>query len=269
VAAGDGSVFPTVAGWKIAPPPGDSVYTRDNLWDIIDGAAELFLSYGFEDLHIGEYTDAAGTDVRVELYRHNSRNNAFGIYSQERNPGAQFIEIGTQGYVEEKVLNFLSGVYYVKLSSHREGKKGIDAMMLIGRRVEEHLKQEPGWPATLSLFLSEKKLPNAETYIAEDFLGYRFFHSAFTARYEPGLTLFIMDFELPSGARGAAESYMKTVGRPQGLPEGEITEVSDPHSGPLMLLLRGRTISGAFGPGGKALAHRYLKLLQPGLPAGK
>jgi hypothetical protein len=265
--AENGSLFPRVAGWKIAPPPGDSVYTPDNLWDIIDGAAELFLSYGFVDLHIMEYTDSTGTDVRVELYRHSSRANAFGIYSQERNPGYHFVEIGTQGYLEDKVLNFLCGVYYIKISSHREGKAGIEAMSSIGRRLAEHLHQEPGWPAALTYLPAGNRLPNTESYIAENFLGYKVFHSAYTARYEGGCTLFIMDLESASSAHGVAAAYMNAVGRKQELTEGEITPIPDPHNGPLAMLLNGRTISGAFGAGGEALAHRYMERLKVRLPA--
>jgi hypothetical protein len=265
--AGQGSTFPTVAGWSLAPPPGDSVYTPGNLWDIIDGAAELFLSYGFVDLRIGEYSDSAGTDVRVELYRHSSRQNAFGIYSQERNPDYHFIEIGTQGYVEDKVLNFLCGLYYVKLSSHRGGSAGIDAMELIGRRVADHLRQEPGFPPVLARLPAEKRIPNSEGYIAENFLGYGALHSAFTARYAGGCTAFIMPFESPSRARGAAEAFLKAVGSPLNLKEGVIADVTDPHNGPVGILLRGRMLSGVFGPGGKDLAHRYMDLLQAALPA--
>ena len=142
-------------------------------------------------------------------------------------------------------------------------------MELIGRRVAEHLQQEPGWPAALALLPAEKKLPNTESDIAENFLGYRRLHAAFTARYEAGCTLFTMDFESSSRARVAGEAYMKALGRQQGLPEGEITDIPDPHNGPLAMLLRGRTISGAFGAGGKALAHRYLELLKARLPAAE
>jgi hypothetical protein len=267
--AENGSLFPRVAGWKIAPPPGDSVYTPDNLWDIIDGAAELFLSYGFVDLHIMEYTDSTGTDVRVELYRHSSRANAFGMYSQERNPGYHFVEIGTQGYLEDKVLNFLCGVYYVKISSHRVGKAGIEAMSLIGRRLAEHLHQEPGWPVALTYLPAENRLPNTESFIAENFLGYKVFHSAFTARYKGDCTLFIMDLESASMARGVAAAYMNVVGRKQELTEGEITSIPDPHNGSVTMLLNGRTISGAFGAGGEALAHTYMERLKVRLPGSE
>lgn len=259
--AGEGSLFPAVPGWKSAPPPGDSVYTPENLWDIIDGAAELFLSYGFVDLQIREFADTAGTDVRVELYRHSSGTNAFGMYSQERNPGCHYIEIGTQGYVEDKVLNFLSGVFYVKISSHRGGTEGIDAMVLIGSLVARHLHQESGWPSPLARLPAERRLPNTESYIAENFLGYRSLRSAFTARYEGGCTLFLMEFGSASLARSAADAYVKAAGAVQNLREGEMTDVSDPRTGPVVMLLRGRTLSGAFGTGGDALLHRYLDLL--------
>lgn len=257
--AGEGTLFPAVHGWSLAPPPGDSVYNADNLWDIIDGAAELFLSYGFVDLHIGEYTDPGGTDVRVEVYRHSSRTNAFGIYSQERNAGSQFMEIGSQGYMEEKVLNFLCGVFYVKISSHREGRTGMGGMLAIARAVAEHLNQQPGFPPALSLLPAEGRLPNSEAYIAENFLGYKSLHSAFVARYGGDCRIFIMEFENPSLARSAAESYLKAAGSGASLREGEFTEVADPHNGPVELLLEGESLRGAFGSGARDAGLRYLR----------
>jgi hypothetical protein len=259
---GEGGAFPEVAGWHITPPPGDSIYTPDNLWDIIDVGAELFLSYGFKDLRIAEYTDTAGTDVRVELYRHSTVDNAFGIYSQERNPGYHFIRIGVQGYLEEKVLNFLCGAYYVKISSHREGSKGLEAMQLIGSRVAEHLRQKPEWPATLAQLPAEGRLANTEGYIADNFLGYRCFRSAFTARYEGGCTLFVMDFGSPAGVRGALEEYAKGAKIDVEFHEGVITGVVDPHNGHVSFIILGKTLCGAFGSGGTDVVRRYAEALR-------
>ena len=82
-AAGRGDILPHVEGWSLAPRQGDAVCTPENLRNIIGGAADLFLRYGFSDLRIGEYTNPSGIDVRIELYRHNSVENTFGICSQE------------------------------------------------------------------------------------------------------------------------------------------------------------------------------------------
>ncbi len=115
------SLFPIVPGWTVTTDT--TVYTPDNLYDLIDGAADVYLSYGFTDLHLANYRDGKGTEVRVELYRHNTPANAFGIYSQERKPDYHFISVGAQGYRDEGVLNFLAGRYYVKVSTHAPGAR--------------------------------------------------------------------------------------------------------------------------------------------------
>src|SRR5512137_1524240 len=91
--------FPSVAGWKLAVE--ETVYTPNNLWDVIDGAADLFLEYNFVDLHIARYQQTADLEIKVELYRHKSSVDAFGIYSQERYPDYHFIDLGTQGYADK------------------------------------------------------------------------------------------------------------------------------------------------------------------------
>jgi hypothetical protein len=78
-----------------------------------------------------------------------------------------------------------------------------------------------------------------------------------------------MDLGSASRARGAVQAYMKAVGLQQELTEGEITDIPDPHNGSLTMLLKGRTISGAFGAGGESLAHRYMELLKVRLPAAE
>jgi hypothetical protein len=267
--AGEGRVFPEVAGWTFAPPPGDSVYTPDNLWDIIDGGAELFLSYGFVDLRIGEYTNAAGTDVRVELYRHASKENAFGIYSQERNTGYHFIPIGTQGYVEDGALNFLCGTYYVKVSTHKKGKGARDAMEMIGRKVLASLGEKPGWPPQLGYFPPKKKVANGEGYIGENLLGYKFFRSAFTARYRDGSTLFLIEYASPAEARGALAAYQKAASDTAKVQEGKVAEISDLYNGAVYVLVHGRALAGAYGTVARGEACGRLESVKERIQGGR
>ena len=64
------SLFPEIPGWNVNVE--NEVYDANNLWDIIDGAADLFLEYSFIDLHTARYINADSVEVRVEVYRHNS-----------------------------------------------------------------------------------------------------------------------------------------------------------------------------------------------------
>src|SRR5512133_2305471 len=74
------------------------VFTPENLWDFINGAADNYLAYGFADLHVAEYKK--GKDViKLEIYRHGDTTLAFGIYSSERSPTFRFVNLGAQGYI--------------------------------------------------------------------------------------------------------------------------------------------------------------------------
>jgi hypothetical protein len=61
--------FPQVEGWKLTQE--ETVYSPNNLFDVIDGAADLYLEYNFVDLHIGRYAKDA-LEIKVELYKHGS-----------------------------------------------------------------------------------------------------------------------------------------------------------------------------------------------------
>ncbi len=251
--------FPNVEGWKFTP--WEKTYTRENLWDIIDGAADLYLSYGFTDLHIGSYENGAGVGVRVEVYKHDSRANAFGIYSQERNPDYHFVDVGTQGYIEDGVLNFLCGRYYVKISSRTEGEKGRDAMMLIARRVERHLGEEREFPAELSLLPPEGRQVNSERFVSQNFLGYSFLHSAYVAEFRAGssFTMFIIDAGTEDQAKGMVLSYVNVSGQAHTSADEGIHRVSDPFNGDVYLLPSGRFLSGVYNCADPQLAQHQLQ----------
>jgi hypothetical protein len=257
--------FPAIDGWKMVKE--ETVYTPDNLWDVIDGAAELYLSYGFVDLNIAGYQKPGVADIRVELYRHTSSPDAFGIYSQERNPEYRFIDIGAEGYAEEGVLNFLCGIYYVKISTHQKGEAVRTATLLIGREVERHLKQTREWPSPLALFPPAGKETRSESYIAVNFLGYAFLHSAYTARYsKPApFSLFIIELESPQQAEQMLKKYLEGMHQKAAPPSGEIVLISDPNNGPVTVLLKDRYLCGAYNCSDPKAREQALAGLRDGL----
>jgi hypothetical protein len=112
-------VFPEMGGWKQDEKP--QVFSPRTLYEYIDGAADLYLTYEFQDLNVAEYKGGGKAAVTVEVYRHGDSTQAFGIYSQERLANARFLDIGAQGYQEPNVLNFVAGPYYVKINGYSTG----------------------------------------------------------------------------------------------------------------------------------------------------
>jgi hypothetical protein len=118
-AAGTADVLPptgSVANWQLKEAP--RAYTPDNLYEYIDGNADLFLSYGFADAAVGDYAPAKGDAfvrrrlrppkrnfvareggsgtsspakaegwVSVEVYNMGTPLQAFGIFGAERPDG--------------------------------------------------------------------------------------------------------------------------------------------------------------------------------------
>ena len=76
------------------------VYTPENLWDFINGAADTYLAYGFVDLHVAEYKKGKNV-IKLEIYRHSDNTMAFGIYSTERSPSFRLPESWFSGIYQQ------------------------------------------------------------------------------------------------------------------------------------------------------------------------
>lgn len=253
--------FPAMDGWTLAGQP--QVFAPDTLYDYINGGSDLYLKYEFEELTVVEYRKGA-MSVSAEVYRHRTPDHAFGIYSQERVPGAQFLAIGAQGYYENAVCNFIQRGYYVKLSGENTGADDREILLRFARRISENLPGPSALPETLSAFPAEGKKANAEKFIAKDFLGYGFLHSGFTAEYERAgrrYQLFVMVGDDPADARAMLQQYLKQIKNGAPAVEGAF-EVMDPYHGAMALLWKGRHIWGTIGLSDADLRAGYLKYFE-------
>ncbi len=174
-------LFPELKGYKINSDY--PVYTPDNLWNYINGAADAYLMLGFADLNIREYVKGRSR-IKAEIYRFGDDSQAFGFYSMERSPGYKFIPVGVQGYNEEGAVHFYRDRYYVKIMSHSGSTKVNDAMLKIAGLISANIGGSGEFPALLKLFPKEGLLKNQETYLLESVLGHEFLRGAFRASYD-------------------------------------------------------------------------------------
>ncbi len=94
-------------------------YTKDNLYEYVNGHAEYFISSGFVNLAVGEYSikTAAEPDIVVDIYDMGKGIHAFGILSDESGGNATDIHAGMTGFKTPQGLSFIKGQYYIKISS--------------------------------------------------------------------------------------------------------------------------------------------------------
>ncbi len=234
---------------------------------------QIFTSaYDFEELKVAEYLNEKKASVTIDVYRHKTPMDAFGIYSQERLPNANYLDIGVQGYYEKNALNFLSGNYYVKINSFNTGADDQEILLAFGKKVSANLGEKGALPSILTAFPKEGKVTNSEKFISKKFLGYAFLHSAFTADYELAdkkFKLFIIENGDPKECRNMIQTYLEQTGKTETkVAEGRHT-ISDPHHGEIDLYWRGGNIWGILNLNDLALRSKYLRLLEEGLQKKK
>jgi hypothetical protein len=238
--------FPVVPGWTMAPEP--RVYDANDLWDIIDGAADLYLEYAFIDLHIARYTTGDHREVKAELYRHRDAENAFGIYAAERSPEYNFITIGVQGYQQKSVLNFVVGEYYLRLSSYQSDSASRHDLRTIAEGIDKHLNRNASLPKNLGLFPTKGKQVNSEQFVAQNFLGYAFLRSVYTASYggSTSFKAFIMEKRSGEEAGKTVNDYVSKIPAENIKQSGDDRfDIQDPNNGALTIAIEGRYVYGS------------------------
>jgi hypothetical protein len=259
--------FVAVNGW--GKPRNIERYTRDDVFNYINGASEFYLSYGFQELWVAEYTGSSESSLMVEVYRHQTPVDAFGIYTQERSSFAKTIEVGIQGYVEAPILNFLNGSWYVKINGYGEHAMNPDNLMEMASAVAEKLGGPELWPAILAAFPEAGKVENSETYVAKDFLGYSFFPSAFQCEYNTAagdFRIFIIDCGESVACREILEQYQPLTASNTKIDEGRYM-VSDPYHGLVALQWTGSYLWGVLDTDDEELAGTYLERTAAGIKA--
>ncbi len=176
------TLLPELENWKITEET--QKYFPGTLFEYINGAAEAYLSYNFNELFVAQYKKInTQANMSLEIYDMGNEKNSFGIYSAERYPDNNFIEIGTQGYLENETLNFISGQYYVKLVCFDCEAHSGDFLCKFSMGIIKNVQSKGEFPPALKIFPGEGLIPNSEKYILKNFMGYSFLHDGYMADY--------------------------------------------------------------------------------------
>lgn len=198
-----------VSGFRLASAP--HFYEPDNLWEYIDGAADLYLLYGFRKVITTEYAVGADSSgANVEIYCMESPTHAFGIYAAERSPEEQPVGIGVQGYMGPDVLNFYKGPYYVKMISLAPSNDASAPLAKVGRSIAGKIPGEFTEPEVFRYFPVENRVKQSERYIPTNFLGLRYLKNGYRCDYTSdrgSYQVFLVPLESDTAAQAVLKKY--------------------------------------------------------------
>jgi hypothetical protein len=179
------SLFPRLAGrsWIATEPA--RTFGPANLYEEIDGEAELFLPYGFQELTVGFLRPAGNekAEVRLELFRHATERDAFGIFSQHRFPGQEKIRVGvSEGVVSATSLDFFRGTHFVRLRTSSWSTTRTDLENL-GRDVSDLLAGTGDPPRETEVLAIPGHVDGTIVFARRALLGYEVLAPGYEAKY--------------------------------------------------------------------------------------
>lgn len=216
-------------GWRAEGP--DATYDRQTLFQHLDGAAELYLTYGFRQVFVRRFSKANAPSLSVEIYDMGSSAEAYGIFSFEREEESKGLG---QGYeYAAGWLRFWKGPYFVSVLSQPETPESKQAVLALGAAIAAAIPAEGPPPDLLAFLPAEGLIPDSVRFFhTHPALNYHYFVAdqnilhldketeAVLARYKMGGDRpFLLMLRYPTGerAQAARESFVAAY-----LPEGPV-----------------------------------------------
>ncbi len=160
-----------VSGWSAEGD--DELYDRATLFHYINGAAEVYLRYSFQQALVREFTGPGEQRITVQLFDMGSGEDAYGMFSFEAEGDS--VGIGQDSEYAMGLLRFWKGRYLVCVQTHRETPQAREAVFALARAVADAIEEPGERPAMLERLPREGLVRSTVRYFHEPFgLSYHY-----------------------------------------------------------------------------------------------
>ena len=173
----------TPDGWQL----NDEVeqYTPENLYELINGRAEYYLSYNMTSMIYASYKKANDNSkfMYVSIFDMGNAVGAFGVFAGERFSGGPPISLGRDAYSSGSDFYIWKGQYYIQINASDTTKELRKIEMDIAGKISCSLNDEGDQIWGLRVLPTENQVPNSVQFLLVDAFGYSFLRNTFTAKY--------------------------------------------------------------------------------------
>jgi hypothetical protein len=104
----------SISGWD--SPDALKIYNQENLYNLVDGQADAFFAYGFEQVTVQRYQNATGARLNVEIWQLANPADAYGLFHS--GIAGQPVSIGVEGDSDPgRRLAFWQQRYFVSVTA--------------------------------------------------------------------------------------------------------------------------------------------------------
>jgi hypothetical protein len=231
---------------SLLPDPGEGwikaesseSYDRKNIFDYLDGGAEIYLAYDLKQLVVQKFTpkiqdSLLSKSITVEIWQMNSSADAYGVFSLDQEGGS--ISIGQNGIYGDGYLRFWKDYYFIKILQVGDISK--ETIIQLGRGITQKIRKEGRLPqlvqktppdslvANSSCFFHQKIILNDQYHIScEDKLNLSTKTDCVLADYricEDHLKLLLIKYPNPTQAKTVENDIMESHNTKETLSEDE------------------------------------------------
>lgn len=261
------SLVPKTApdGWALRGAP--EAFTRETLFEHINGQADLFLQYGFEESVAAIYRNVNSSEnkIDVDIYDMGNSLQAFGIFSrfrQEESPAG----IGLDSYLDDRYALFYKGKYFVVLQAT---DSTASILKQLAGEIGSRISDDSAPPKEIGYFPKSGLKPGSIEYYPNGLLGHQFLKRGFKASYgetdarggeakvpseSQDFQLFLAIFENSQEALSAMKLFREHLSKKGTMAKANSTQFGpdtlagvDPYQGKIIVVHKGPYLVGAIG----------------------
>jgi hypothetical protein len=255
----------TPDGWVLMNAP--KVFSKDTLFEHINGQADLFLQYGYQRSIFAVYQNANSSRQHIDLDMYDMGNvtQAFGIFSRFRQADHSG-GIGLDSYQDDRTALFYKGKYFVILQATESSPASLKQLaQMIASKITDNSPP----PKEIGYFPRNELKPGSIEYYPQGLMGRQALKRGFKATYQvpdkpgtkpepsddkPDSSLFIAIFDSTGEAEGALKNLKEDLSKRRNAqaiistqPGFEMVRGQDVYQGRLIIVRKGRYLAGAAG----------------------
>jgi hypothetical protein len=241
------------------------LYSKENLFEYVNGHAEYFISAGFVSLSVAEYiktgTEPDQPDVVIDVYDMGNSIQAFGVLVDETGTQVMDVPIGMMGFETSRGIRFIKDRFYVKIDSYNEEIQ----VMKFARSIEEEIQAGDESFSVFSRFPDLGEIL-ATRYVKEAYRGLGFLHDVIEREYSldgNSIQVFLIEGE-EKNIHGLTTSFLDYFIRSEidfvrlERKGKTIYKVVDPYEGDWFLLPLQDVLFGVFGTEDETILDSFI-----------
>ncbi|MBM3296725.1 MAG: hypothetical protein FJY83_03910, partial [Candidatus Aminicenantes bacterium] len=183
-------------------------FRGEQLYDHLNGGAEIFMEYGFKAAVAQDLVDERGRGFVLEIFEMEDDAAAYGLFTYYRTSGGDVPALGDAAHLADYYLGLWSGRHVAIVTAQSGGGEDEASILrLVGRAVADRIPGGGTLPRLPSLLPGGDREPGSEKYF-EGGLGFLnsvefFVGDVFGARrgakaaFPGGYDVFLLEYERP------------------------------------------------------------------------